>query len=802
MKTRSRPPLDLKDPEPGTAQVEPATADTGSLPDTVPEPETAPAPSASSLPMHSVTVRPDGGAKAAYPLAIAAALLWIGGVASYAAYEVGGGRLELEPVSIALLSLIALAPAGLVLVVAHLMRQAAALAGEARRARDMVDALVLPTGVAVRESGQVLIGLRSDIDESSAAAERARNEISALRAAMEEETKRLNDAADLAQRTARRLADQLSKERVDMTELGKRLEGQTSEVVETIERQARMVADASDLAQTQLREAEAALAARAADLATAAGEAQDAARTAADDLARQTVRLETAGSGVADQIRSVEEGLSEQRAALVQAAFGLRRDQEDFSAQVETQRAQLTEVLAHTRVAGAELGEGATQGAQALQQLVEAAADQVRALGELAQSEAKTFDARTREALDRFEDLAAQARQEAMQETERSLAVISNTLAQAREAADAAVVESRERVERLSEAVFEAGQAADTTADQRLAAARRIVDETAAMGEAAAQRIAERLEANLAEARAALAEVEGALGEIDGRAARLPEEAKARIDEIRGAVEQSLEALSAATRKAAEETQAVDAAFQERVRRNYDMLSEAVRLMGVVSGEAPPPLRREAPAPTRHETPPPVAPEPPAQEGFGLRGRLKLAPTHKDEEVRRTFEPAAEAPPEAIAPRTDKLSWRDLLAGTGEPGLAAEAEPAEAAPPAESDRDLTARLTATILDLGVDPGALLPRARVEEAAEAFGSSDPDRARQIVRRVAPAAVRRISRRVLTDRDLRADVERFVRYYDGSIAEAARSGDRDTVNHLLLSESGRTFLLLEAAVGDLS
>ena len=93
-----------------------------------------------------------------------------------------------------------------------------------------------------------------------------------------------------------------------------------------------MVVDASDLAQTQLREAEAALAARAADMASAAGEAQDAARSAADDLARQTIRLETAGSGVADQIRAVEEGLSEQRAALVQSAFGLRRDQEDFSA--------------------------------------------------------------------------------------------------------------------------------------------------------------------------------------------------------------------------------------------------------------------------------------------------------------------------------------------------------------------------------------------------------------------------------------------------------------------------------------
>ena len=136
-----------------------------------------------------------------------------------------------------------------------------------------------------------------------------------------------------------------------MQTLGGRLDGQASGVLDAVERQSRMIVDASDLAQTQLREAEAALAARASDLAAAAGEAQDAARLAADDLARQTLRLENAGSGVAEQIQSVEEGLGQQRAALVTAAYALRTDQEDFSAQVESQRAQLTEQLSAARSA-------------------------------------------------------------------------------------------------------------------------------------------------------------------------------------------------------------------------------------------------------------------------------------------------------------------------------------------------------------------------------------------------------------------------------------------------------------------
>lgn len=726
-------------------------------------------------------------ARAAYPLAVIASLLWIGGVSAYAAYEIGRGQFLLDPVNGALLALVALAPVGLVVLVAYLMRQTAALAGEIQRARLMADNLGLPTGIAVQESGQMLLGLQADIDQSARAAETARTELAALRAAMEEETRRLNEAADLAQRTARRLTEQLSREREGMSELCGRLETQTQGVVDTIERQARMVADASDLAQTQLREAEATLTARAADMANAASEAQDAARAAADDLSRQTMRLETAGSGVADQIRSVEEGLSEQRAALVQSAFGLRRDQEDFAAQVETQRAQLTESLALARMASSEMGEHSVQGVTALQDLLEAATDQVRALAEMSQTEGHAFDTRTREALDRFEDLAAQARETAVQESERTLAELRAALETARQTTDTVVASARDRFDSLGEMAFEAGKAADQAAEARLNAARRVVEETAAMGEDAAQRIAGRLEENLLEVRAALAHIDDAVRQIDERAAKLPSEAKARVEEVKSAVQASLDTLSDATRRAAAETQAVDDAFQERVKRNYEMLTEAVQLMGVVSGEAAPSGRRASPPPFE---PQPIDPDP------APGGRLRLTPTSRDQEVRRAFEPAASSAPA----ETSAMSWKELLASADEAEEAPMIDRRAAPPPAAEV--LFADLTAGIREMGIDPTALLPRTRVEEAAQALESGAPERAREIVRRVAPAAVRRISRRVMTDRQLRSDVEHFVARYSDRVAESLGYAEGDGTAQLLGSEAGRTYLLLDAAVGDLA
>ena len=760
--------------------------------------ETAPPPAPVSARAASVGARPGGSA---YVIAGLASALWIGGVASWFAYEFGSGAVPLEPLRLAVYALIALAPAGLAIMLAHAVRQGANLAHETRRARDMAEALVGPTALAAHQTGQVLTALRGDIDQAALAAERARNDMSLLREALAEETVRLNEAADSAGRMARRLTDQLGREREQMGALGVQLDSQATGVVDAVERQSRMVVDASDLAQTQLREAEAALAARAADLAAAAGEAQDAARAAADDLARQTLRLETAGSGVAEQIQSVEEGLSQQRAALVTAAYALRTDQEDFSAQIESQRAQFTEQLSLTRSAAGDLTQTTGDVNEAMKAQIEAAADQFRALVDLSQREADGFDHATKLALDRFEALAAESRDVLVEETRRALTALQATAEDQRAAAAAAIEQAQIRADRLGESLFDAAQKADDAAEARIDGARKIVNQTADMVDLTGEKVVERLESTLERMTAALAQVEVAVAEMDARASRLPEEAAARVDAVRASVEDGLAALSAASKKAAEDTEALESGFQERVRRNYDMLTEAVRVMGVVSGDSPNSRRREpllsvpTPEAPRYK-PRPIEPKPkpeplakPADErAFGLRGRLRLEPTETP------------TPPTV---KDEAMDWNDLVDGTDQETEAHEV-PLELDAPVASAADADAladRITAAIRRMGVDPNALLPRARIEEAARALAVQEPDRARQIVRRVAPAAVRSVSRRILADADLRADADAYVRAFGQEMQDHARQGDVHNVQARLATDEGRAFMLLDAAIGDL-
>jgi hypothetical protein len=850
MKSRSRPPLNLSDPEPTPPVDAPEALATPELPSSDPEP--TPEPVAEPAPERPMSERrrrrlleqqraaaePDAapaealrptpapddtptqtiafatsadtppapyeapstpataplalaGASAsnsrAYLIAGIAAALWMGGIASWAAYEVGSGSASLDPLRLAIYALMALAPAGLAIMLAHAVRQGAGLASETRRARQMAEALVAPTALAAQQTGHVLSALRSDIDQAALAAERARNDMALLREALAAETSRLNEAAETAGRTARRLVESLGRERDEMSGLGGRLDEQASGVLNAVERQSRLIVDASDLAQTQLREAEAALAARAADLAAAAGEAQDAARLAADDLARQTLRLENAGTGVAEQIQSVEEGLGQQRAALVTAAYALRTDQEDFSAQVESQRAQLTEQISSARSVAGELGDTSVKATEGLRDVVEAATDQFRALVDLSQREADGFDAATKLSLDRFEALAAEARDTLIEETRRSMAVLKATAEESRVAAEDAAGQAQIRADRLGESLFDAAQKADLAADARVEGARRIVGETLGLVDEAGERAIQKLEQTLSRMTQALAEVDAAIGDLDERAARLPEEARARAEEVRSTVEEGLAALGAASRKAAEDTEALDAGFQERVRRNYDMLTEAVRLMGVVSGDSGAPLRRressaEATPPSNDRQRPAPA-ETERDRGFGLRGRLKLAPAGE------------EAAPRTSPPPQDRLDWSDLVDdGPGEVPLDLDS------PVMPEDGALTDRITAAIRRMGVDPNALLPRSRVEEAAASFADRDPDRARQIVRRVAPAAVRSVSRRVMSDPDLRADAERYVRILANQLDDQAPGGPA-AVLAVLATDAGRAFMLLDAAVGDL-
>jgi hypothetical protein len=118
------------------------------------------------------------------------------------------------------------------------------------------------------------------------------------------------------------------------------------------------------------------------------------------------------------------------------------------------------------------------------------------------------------------------------------------------------------------------------------------------------------------------------------------------------------------------------------------------------------------------------------------------------------------------------------------------------------DEALAERLMREIHTLGIDSAVLLPRVKLDEVAAVMQVGDAAGARDVVRRMAPAAVRRLSRRVLTDKVLRAEADRYVRRYETLLAEAAEK-DREgyMTAALLSSDPGRAFLLLDAAIGDL-
>ena len=879
--------------------------------------ERAPArrPDPAALPRLGPTAAPLTTARAApkilpiYVGAIVTSALWSGGLLAFAA----GYRHDIAPLqddiyAMVVFVLLALGPLALVWFCAYLLHQSTRLAAEARRAQTLADRLSQPATIAARDAGSAVDEVRAQIEQATRAAAEARAELLSLRDVLAAESQRLVEATQGSSRTAATLTTELGAEREKMTVLAGVLDAQASNVTQAITQHARMVAEASDLAETQLREAEAALTARAADLAAAAGEASDAARIASEDLGRQVARLETAGLSVGDQVRIVEESLGEQRASLVTIAHGMRADQEIFAAQAETQLAQLNEALNGARAGAGEMGVTAARSSEALRELIASAAGQLRDMAEAAARERDAFaasatdsfdaitgevarerqamEAQTRQAIDGLAQAAEDARrvatetldavaetatreQQALeQQARQSIEGISQAADAARRGAAEQAEIARDRIDQLGESAFAAGQKADAVFEARLNDARALIEQTVELVEEAGHRSAVRLGEGVAMARATLAQLEAVMGEVDERIARLPNDAQTRTEAVRESIERGMEDLMASARRAAEETQNIDAAFQDRVRRNYDMLSEAVRLMGVVAGAAgatsvpTPPARptittaaprqvaepapaaatpAPAPAPVmvapaeppvsqppvgepRAAEPPPVEPRhvevaapeavphiqlrpavhapladdifepspaaPVEPAGLGLRPRLKLTPTATDEEFKTVFGAAGGREPVA-APQVEgepNWTWKDLLSSMDDPSPA-------------DDGALADALLGEIEGMGIDAGALLPRARIDEIASALDVGESQAGRQVVRRLAPAAIRRLSRRMISDGAFRAQSDRFVGHYRDMVVDSVLSrGDTAIATSLLGSDQGRAYLLLDAAASE--
>jgi hypothetical protein len=795
-----------------------------------------------------------------YLVATVISVLWaLAPIAFALGYRNRVAPLQDDGFAMLVFALLAVGPAALVWGVAYMVRQGQKLAAESRRVQAMAEDMLSPALSAAARTGDVVQAVREEIAAAGAAADQARGTLLALRQAMAEEALRLTDATRASVRTAQELTGALGQERTEIGVLADTLTTRAEEVAETISGQARRVTEAADaagqrlkaaeagladtlearavrttealgqqartlteaaeIADVRLRDAEASLAARAGAVAAAAGEVGAAARTAAEDLDRHIARLESAGSGVADQVRAVEGGLVQHRDTLTALSQALRADQQTFAGEAQSHADRLGEFISQARLSAAEMSERALRGSETLKALMADAAEQFRDLAETARAEREEFGQSTLQSLEAVSAAAADQRSKLESQTRGAIDALARAAEETREAAARHAATARDQVDQLSEAAFSAGQKANQVFEARLAEAKALVEQSSQMVEQAGQATARKLDEGAAAARAALGELQTMLGELDERARRLPQTARGQADEARATMAQGMDELMAAARRTAAEAEAIDAAFQDRVRRNFEMLSEAVRLMGTaaVSPTPAPSISPPQPAPRQRgrataipildpvaEAPaaeePASSPQETAEEApgaalaeqLGLRPRLKLAPTATDAEFSQVFEAAGGPAPPAPTPAeegADGWTWKDLLAS-----IDGGVEVAE---------KLEARLSSELAGMGIDPEKLLPKARVEEVAAAVQTGDIDGARQVVKKLAPAATRRIVRRLFTDEALKADVIGYLRRYQALVDDAVvRDPEGFLMGSLLAADAGRTYLLLDAAVGDMT
>jgi len=824
-------------------------------------------------------------ARMAYPMAIILSLAWAGSAVMFAVgYQSRDWAFDFKPVQVALLTVVAVLPAVLMVIVAITLRQSAALTEQARLSRQATDDLVAPVVMAAGVAGNVVEGVRHEIERAREITAAAVDQLSELRLALSEETERMSSTVSAAERAARLLTEGLGNERLEMGILSAELDTRASEVAGAIQRQAKMVSEASDLAQTQIREAEAALAARAADLAAAAADAGELGALASQQLSLNAERLETVGEAVGERLGALWTGLAREREQFVALSDTLSADQNEVMGRLTTQRSQLIDAVAQARVGSQEIHAAATSSSESLRKLISEAAAQVGALAETARAEQEAIDGQARARLKLFAEMVSEERAVIEAESRAALSALGDAAEQAREtaaynaqvfrdatldgahaainlltdaaeqtretarraleetaaAAAAQTDNAKARMDQLGEVAFTAAQKADEIFETRFSAARRMIEESSRLVEDAGARSAQKIEVSLSATRNAVAELEALLNDLGAHAGRLPSEAHANVEAVRTAVARGVDDLTHAARQAAEETQLIDAAFQERVRHNYEMLSESVRLMTKMAGAADTATKAKPATPlTAFEAVSQTAElntaragtslsegmgalesvrvaaagggrfstsvgrprdaaadetednDPPLKLGEALRPRLRLTQTEQDREVINVFEQArSDRDRDREREPGEPWTWRDLL-------KTVDNTPTAAAASATSDDGLSGRLRAEIEALGVDSSALLPRSRVDEIARALEDGDLDAGRETVRRLAPAAVRRLTRRMDMDPALKIDAQRFVGRFGNQVVEAL-SGEAGSANALLSSDPGRVFLLLDAAV----
>jgi hypothetical protein len=798
-----------------------------------------------------------GVARYAYLFAGLGAFLWSGSfIAFMVAFQKGVAPLTYVPFQSTILAVLTVLPAAFMILAAYAIRQGAAMAAEARIARRLAQDMVLPAAQAASQTTDVLEAVRREVDRAASATRAALDEMSVLRDALTQETDRLTEAAGDAQRTARIVGETLANERDEIAQLSRELRSNAEDVAAAVNQQTQLVAEASDLARSQLQEAEATLVARAADLTSVAAIAGAAAKDAGEHLAHQTQFLDSTGAALAERLRKLDERLGEQREGLGALVDRCNEDQDEIAARLESRRAQLIDTIAHARLSATELTEASGESAESLRELITAVADQMHELVQTAQAERVALG---QNAADSYAAVADQARyaqeaasahvESARQQVEQLGQFAFDAGQRANQAFEGRIAEARHLIEQSAAMVEDAGIRSAARIEVGVAASRSALDD---LNQALAEvdsRISKLPEDARTQADAVRDAVERAAAELAAAVRKLSLETKAVEDSFQARVRKSYETLKSQEPLAptkppvSRPPESRLSEPQQSVVRPVDAISPdlgqpafkplEIRPLSAAASLSPPKPSPSTPRPDPADVEALrrtlAAEEEEAEEDLGFtfsgaridladtkgaadhssqRQRLRLTPTDADTALKSVFDPLQgrgrdAAPPRlftdraeragsdravsrSIDPNLDDWTWKDLLSSIDET-------------PATDDA-LAGLMIDEINALGVDAGALLPRVRLEEISNAAVTMGPTAVRDTVRRLAPAAVRRLSRRVLTDKILKEQADRYLRRYVG-LLQGSIEKDPSIVSTLLGSDPGRAYLLLDAAVGDL-
>lgn len=738
----------------------------------------------------------------AYPIAGLASLLWVGSLIAFVlGFQSRIGPFDFDPFIIGVFALIGMGPIGFVFFAAYALIQGDRFGEETRRTQTLADHMITPAAIAIGDTGVLLTGIRAEIDAAAAAAKLAQEEIGVLGRVLATETQRLIEAAANSTKSAHEMSGSLAQERQALEAMTKTLDDQVGRINDAVSRQARLVVDSAEVADTQIRDAESALAARTSDLSAAANEAAATARMASDGIGKEVERLKDAGVNFNEQVHFVQDGLAKQVAVLNEASQGLRNDQEQLDAALVTRRSQLSDLISQSREAAEAVDQTAREAGQQIERLSQISKERADELNEAARSHRSALASAAIESLGAITDASGRHKDLLLQQTQHLIDAMNMAAEQAQNSAQSQIAAANSHLAQMTEAAYGAGQQAEAMFAARLADARNLIDQSVRLAEEAGARSAEQLSRNLGSTRDAVNQFADLLADFEHRIGALPNEAarqaQAASERLAEGIASGIAHMAEAAKKAAEETLAVDARFQDRVRRNYQSLGEAVRQLEQVASVTKATIAAQAAAKDRTAASF-IAPTPPLQRPSSAvrpalapepveasRQRLRLTPTEGDAELSTVFDRTSQRAP---APKDDQVSWKDLLTSIDDKPM--------------DDDQLADLMVQEGRGMQLDSQNVLPRPRIDEIAASINAGDLKGARNRVKRMAGPAVQQLARRLASNPSLANKVRRFVSRQTAVLAGAA-SRDRDgfLTATLLANEQGRMFLLMDAALSEL-